>query len=103
VGTGHSDENAKELFAERAAIRGFDGVQSREAAEAFAALDVQEQMFRCEVASVCRMRREKSLEHAQKFLLGVEEKRGREAADRLRAAANDQWGKGNRGNFREWI
>lgn len=56
-----------------------------------------QRMFDCEVISVCRMRREKGLAHAQKFLLAVESKRGTEAAQRLRAAATEAWEKGERG------
>lgn len=92
------DEDATEYFNERAAIREFEGGQSRKSAEAAAMAETQQHMFRCEVISVCRMRHEKSLDHARGFLLKVEAKRGAESANRLREAANEAWQKGERGN-----
>ena len=91
------DEDAKEFYLERAAIREFEGGQSRKSAEAAAMAETFEHMFRCEVISVCRMRHEKGLDHARGFLLKVEAKRGAEAANRLRDAASEAWQKGERG------
>ena len=91
------DEDATEYFNERAAIREFDGGQSRESAEAAAMVETREHMFRCEVLSICRMRDQKGLDHARNFLLKVEAKRGTEAANRLRDAANEAWKNGERG------
>ena len=91
------DEDATEYFNERAAIREFEGGQSRKSAEAAAMAETVEHMFRCEVISVCRMRHEKGLDHARGFLLKVEAKRGAEAANRLRDAASEAWQKGERG------
>lgn len=97
------DEDAREHFEERAAIREFEGGQSRESAEAAAMAETLEHMFRCEVRSVLRKRVEHGLPRAQEFLLKIESKRGSEATARLRDAATEQWSKGNRGNSGEWI
>lgn len=91
------NEDQKEFYEERSAIREFEGGQSRESAEAAALEETREWMFRCEVVSVCRMRSEKGLDAARSFLLKVEEKRGTEAANRLRSAANEAWDAGERG------
>lgn len=81
------DDDAKELFEERSAIREFDGGLPRHEAERLAHEDVRQAMFHCEVASVVRMYREKGGEHVKTFLLKVEAERGSDAAARLRESA----------------
>lgn len=97
------DEDAKEFFEERSAIREFEGGQSRESAEAAAMAETLEHMFRCEVRSILRKRVDHGLPRAQAFLLNIETQRGPEATARLRDAATEQWSRGNRGNSGEWF
>lgn len=92
------DDEFKEFFEERAAIREFEGGQDRVSAETAAMAETQAWMFVCEVRSICRMRDQKGLDHARSFLLKVETKRGADSANRLREAANEAWQKGERGN-----
>lgn len=89
-----TDEEQKELFNERAAIREYDGGLPREKAERLAHEDVQKALFTAEVQSVVRMYRTKGGAAVKSFLLQVEKHRGSEAAERLRGAALSHLGLG---------
>lgn len=66
------------------------------------AADVEQHRFRCEVRDVLRIAHRKGADASDRYLLRVEEKRGTESAERLRATAKDQWIKGNRGEAGQW-
>jgi hypothetical protein len=55
----------------------------------------------CEVRHVLALRAE-SREKVDSFLALVEARRGREAANRLKADAAEQWSLGNRGKYGDW-
>lgn len=93
----------QDLFEERAAIREYDGGQDRESAERAAREEVEQYRFRCEVRDVLRMANRYGSDRSDRYLLGVERQRGSESAERLRAAAKDQWIKGNRGEADKWL
>ncbi len=79
-----------ELFEERAAIREFDGGQSREDAEREAALEAEAHRHRCEVRwTVQQFYPDADRLKAHLALIAL--KRGQAASDRLRDDCRDEW------------
>lgn len=77
-----------ELFEERAAIAEFDGGLSREDAEKQAAAEVEKHRHECEVRWVIGL---ETLEARRKYMVDVENVRGKVAADRLRDDVRAAW------------
>jgi len=63
-------------------------------------MNEQEHRYRCEVRHCIKLGIRKKLDP---YLEIVQNKRGKEAADRLRQEARRQYGKGNRGDFNVWF
>jgi hypothetical protein len=95
-----------EHFTERAAIREFDGCQSREEAEAAAMVEVEAHRHACEARYVARMRSnrcgntevakcacERCKSERNAFMAIVLEKRGKAAHDRLKSAVIEEFRK----------
>lgn len=61
-----------------------------------------ERRHQCEVRWLLRQRAEHGSEWAADWLAGVESKRGKPAADRIKADATSQWKAGNRGEWNDW-
>jgi len=80
-----------------------DRGQDCESAERAESEDVAQHMFRCEVRDVLRMAHRSGSDRSDSYLFKVEAQRGSESAERLRAAAKDQWIKGNRGEADKWL
>lgn len=93
----------QDLFEEKAAICEFDGGQDRESAERAAREEVEQHRFRCEVSYVLRLAHQHGSDRSDSYLFNVERQRGAEPSERLRAAAKDQWIKGNRGEAFQWL
>lgn len=75
-------ETTIEAFEERAAIREFDGLITRERAEELAALEAERWREACEVRYVIWLN---SRQERNDYLAAVRIKRGAEAADRLKS------------------
>ena len=82
-----TSEIAAEVFSERSAICEFDGLLTREAAEAMGLSQSEKYRFACEVRTVLSM----PFESRRDYLNDVEKKRGKGAADALRAAVQTEW------------
>ncbi len=64
--------------------------------------DDKTERWRCEVRYTLRLCAERGAKHLEDYLALVGKQRGKESADRLRAAAREQWGRGNRGAIGIW-
>jgi hypothetical protein len=62
----------------------------------------EERRHRCEVRQLLRWRQDRGLAWVCEWLAGVALKRGSDAAQRLRSDANQQWGRGSRGERGAW-
>lgn len=85
--------DADEMYLERAAIAEYDGGLSRADAEALA----EQERHRHEVNWICA-----HPERADPYLAQVAEKRGKDASEKLRADAREQYRRGNRGQRGDW-
>lgn len=65
-------------------------------------MDIAEHRHRCEVRAVLRWRVIEGGDWVRDWLAGVEQKRGKAAADQLREDARRQWSLGNRGEPGDW-
>lgn len=74
------DAATTEHYEERAAIREYDGRQSRTEAEAAARLEAEQYRHACEVREYARWDRDALVEQLRR----IEAKRGRAAAERVR-------------------
>lgn len=81
------DAPAAELAEERAAIREFDGLMTREEAERLGKLDAEEWRFACEVRTLLAM----PPPQCRAMLDGIEKVRGKTAADPVREAVKREW------------
>ena len=61
--------------------------------------DKEIHLYRCEVRFVCSL---SSSQARTAFLAEVAKRRGRDAADKLRADAREQYSRGNRGAAGDW-
>lgn len=61
-----------------------------------------EERHRCEVREWMRRRTENGKDWLRGILDGIERKRGKTAADRLRSDIARQWKQGNRGEYGDW-
>lgn len=64
-------------------------------------MKTEEHRHRCEVRFVLSLRNQDK-KKCQKFLDGVEERRGIESRDRIEFDAREQWKRGNRGQYGVW-
>lgn len=87
MGEGVTDEEQQELFEERAAIREFDGGMDRESAERAARADVERYRHACEVNYLVTLGSKEGRRGVDRYLALVAQKRGADAAERLRADA----------------
>lgn len=78
---------ADEIFAERSAIAEFDGLLTRDHAEAMGKLASDEYRQACEVRYVIGL----PFADRRPFLDGVEKNRGKPHADKLRSAVQAEW------------
>lgn len=62
----------------------------------------EDDRHRCEVRQVLAWRVQHGLEWVRAWLDGVQQKRGADAAARLRADCREQWANGNRGEGGDW-
>lgn len=76
-----------EIYEERAAIREYDGLMTREEAERLGKLDAEEYRDSCEVRTALAM----PLVDRRLYLDDVEKKRGKFAAAKLRDAVLKEW------------
>ncbi len=97
-----TNEEQRELFNERAAIREFDGGMPRADAERMASEDVERHRHRCEVRTILRKYAAEGISGVDQFIELVAKIRGDSAAARLREDAIAQWKAGNRGNEGDW-
>lgn len=82
-----SEEIAAEIFEERAAICEFDGLLTRQQAEAMGLLESEQYRQACEVRTVLAM----PTFDRRSFLSAVEVKRGKAHADQLRELVTAEW------------
>jgi hypothetical protein len=78
---------AADIHAERSAICEFDGLLTREQAEAQGKLEADEYRMACETRYVLAM----PFAERKPYLSKVEQQRGRSARDVLAKAINDEW------------
>lgn len=78
---------AAEIAEERAGICEFDGLLTREEAERQGKLESEQWRQACEVRKALSM----PLLERQEFLVDVEKKRGKKAADELRSFVQAEW------------
>lgn len=81
-------QSASEMAEERAAIREFDGLMTREDAERLGKLDAEEWRHACEVRHVLAM--PSRLDRAD-YLKLVDSRRGKDAGQRLRDSVQREW------------
>jgi hypothetical protein len=65
-------------------------------------IEVEQHRERCEVRAIIRDRLANGVEWARAHLDGIEKKRGKAPADRLRSLIAEQWKNGNRGERGVW-
>lgn len=63
---------------------------------------VEQCRHRCEVRELLRFGMDRSHQYVDGRILKIEEARGADAANRLRADYKAQWRAGNRGEFGDW-
>jgi hypothetical protein len=100
----NQQELFKEMFEERAAIREFDGEQSRKDAEAFAKSEVKTAIFRCLIRQLLRWNFEGKRTEVLAWLDAVDVKGGRKPNERklYADALNEQIKLGNKGEPGDW-
>lgn len=91
--------SAKEIFEERPAIREFDSGQSRAEAEKAADEEVKQHKFQCMVRQLLKWRADGERNLGRDWLDAQPAKE----REKYRAAANDQWSKGNLGGQGVWL
>ena len=97
-----NDETEREIYEERVAICTESGVDEDRARQL--ALDqVENHRHRCEVRDALRRFQKGGRKALELYLALVEQKRGANAALRLRDDARDQYKKGNRGEPERWL
>lgn len=95
-------EDEKELYEERVSICTEAGVDEDRAKQL--ALDqIENYRHRCEVRDALRKFQKGGRKALELYLALVEQKRGSNAALRLRDDARDQYKKGNRGEPERWL
>jgi uncharacterized membrane-anchored protein len=94
-----------EAYSERAAIREYDGGQSRAEAEAAARIETEEHIFQCMVRQLIQWAKSGKRDDVKRWLDGAEIKGGRDQAKRKRYvdALNEQIKLKNQGRQGEWI
>lgn len=80
--------DVSEMYEERAAIREFDGLMTREEAERLGKLDSEAWRHACEIRWILKL---PSLDERRAFFAKVESARGKAAADKLKADFQREW------------
>lgn len=98
------EEDAKEYFDERSAIREFDGGQSREVAEAKARIETHIHIFRCLIRHLIRWKEQGRRNDVISWLDASDVNGGRDPDERklYADALNQQIKLGNKGNAGDW-
>jgi hypothetical protein len=99
-----NEEDAKEYFEERSAIREFMGGQSSEEAEAAARIETEEHIFRCMIRQLIRWAKSGRREDVVRWLDAADLKVRRDAVERKRFAdaLNHQIKLGSKGDAGDW-
>lgn len=99
-----NEEDSKEFFEERSAIREFEGGQSREVSEAKARIETQMHIFRCLIRHLIRWKEQGRRKDVISWLDASDLKEGRDPTERkiYADALNQQIKLGNKGNAGDW-